>query len=177
MGITSCIYINTGEGLVWIMDLTSNATNIRASVHIELKLGLCIWSQNWVLSDYVSNDFDYTSLLNCYKWGPPGKKVFKSPHCAVKSRLEAQLGHQIVLWSWCSYLTSFSSYIKWENNSHHRFYHLLGLWEELIIRLRWCLAQNGFGLSFYMCSMHTAQENKKTIICGPKTDKYPALKS
>ena len=60
------------------MDLTSNATNIRASVHIELKLGLCIWSQNWVLSDYVSNDFDYTSLLNCYKWGPPGKKCLRA---------------------------------------------------------------------------------------------------
>ena len=57
------------------MDLTSNATNIRASVHIELKLRLCIWRQNWVLSDYASNDSDYSSLLNCYKWGPLRKSV------------------------------------------------------------------------------------------------------
>lgn len=82
--------------------------------------------------------------------------------------LRLQLGHQIVLWSWRSYLTSFSSYIKWENNSHHRFYHLLGLWEELIIRLRWCLAQNGFGLSFYMCSSTQHRKIRKRLSADQK---------
>lgn len=100
------------------MALISNAMSVKSSVYTKSELFVYILCKNQVLSDYVSNDFDYSNLLSCYKEGLLGWSG-ESPGCGLTPASFITLVKLLK--------PHFPLTQKGKNNSHHQFYQLLEL--------------------------------------------------